>query len=119
MMQVQAQRLTNGVTKIDLAGRLDNAGVQGMDSQFNAVTTAQNAAVIVDLSNVTFLASIGIRALIIKARAIRQSGGKMVLLKPKPLVDEVLTAAGIPTIIDTLDDLDSAYAALGAPSAAS
>lgn len=114
-MQLQTQELTNGITKIDLAGRMDNAGVLGIDPQFSALTAIQKAAVIVDLSDVSFLASVGIRSLVTKARAIRQGGGKMVLLHPKPLVDEVLKAAGITTVIETLDDLESAFAALGSP----
>ncbi|MGH9906662.1 MAG: STAS domain-containing protein [Pyrinomonadaceae bacterium] len=114
-MQLQTQQLTNGITKIDLAGRMDNAGVQEIDLQFTALTATKKAAVVVDLSDVSFLASIGIRTLMTNARALRQRGGKMVLLNPKPLVEEVLDAAGITTVIETLDDLESAYAALGAP----
>lgn len=113
-MNLQTQQLTNGVTKINLAGRMDNAGVQGIDLQFTALTATKKAAVVVDLSEVSFLASIGIRTLITNARALQHRGGKMVLLNPTPLVDEVLDAAGITSVIETVDNLQSACEALGA-----
>lgn len=114
-MELQTQQLTDGITKINLFGRMDNVGVQDIDLQFTALTATKKAAVVVDLSEVSFLASIGIRTLITNARALRQRGGKMVLLNPKPLVDEILKAAGITTIIETLYNLQSAREALGAP----
>lgn len=116
-MQLQTRQLTNGITKIDLAGRMDNAGVQEIDLEFTALTATRKTGVVVDLSDVSFLASIGIRTLMTNARAVRQLGGKMVLLNPKPLVDEVLRAAGITAVIETLADLQSACEALGSPPA--
>jgi anti-sigma B factor antagonist len=113
-MELQTQQLTNGITKINLAGRMDSAGVQGIDLQFTALTATKKAAIVVDLSEVSFLASIGIRTLITNARALQRRGGKMVLLSPKPIVEEVLKAAGITSLIATLDNLQSACEALGA-----
>lgn len=112
-MELQTQQLTDGITKISLAGRMDSAGVQDIDLQFTALTATKKAAVVVDLSEVSFLASIGIRTLITNARALRQRGGKMVLLNPKPLVGEVLETSGITSLIETLDNLQSACEALG------
>ena len=114
-MELQTQQLPNGITKINLAGRMDSAGVQGIDLQFTALTATKKAAIVVDLSEVSFLASIGIRILITNAKALRQRGGKMVLLNPKPLVDEVLKGVGVTTIIETLYNLASAREALEAP----
>jgi anti-sigma B factor antagonist len=113
-MNLQTQQLTNGVTKINLAGRMDNAGVQGIDLQFTSLTATKKAEIVIDLSEVSFLASIGIRTLISNARALQQRGGKMILLSPQPLVDEVLKSAGVMTVIETLYDLQSACEALGA-----
>ncbi len=113
-MHLQTQELNDGITKINLAGRMDNAGVQGIDLQFTALTATKKAALVIDLSAVSFLASIGIRTLITNARALRQRGGKMILLNPQPLVDEVLKSAGVTSIIETLYDLQAACEALGA-----
>ena len=114
-MELQTQQLNDGITKISLAGRMDSAGVQGIDLQFTALTATKKALILVDLSAVPFLASIGIRTLVANARALRQRGGRMALLGPQPVVDEVLRTAGVTTIIPIFDDLGTACEALKAP----
>jgi anti-sigma B factor antagonist len=115
IMKLQTQQSSDGITKIDLTGRMDSAGVQAIDLQFTALTATSKAFIVVDLSEVSFLASIGIRTLISNARALRRRGGEMVLLNPQPLVGEVLKAAGINPIIRILYDIKSAREALRVP----
>jgi anti-sigma B factor antagonist len=115
IMELQTQPLADGITKISLAGRMDNAGVQGIDLQFTALTATKKALILVDLAAVSFLASIGIRTLVANARALHQRGGRMVLCSPQPVVEEVLKTAGITTIIQTFQDVGTACQALKAP----
>ena len=67
---------------------------------------------VVYMSEVSFLASIGIRTLVVNARAQSQRGGSMALVNPQPVVAEVLKMAGIDTIIPVYPDVDSACSAL-------
>src|SRR5436305_1130268 len=60
---MEVEELSGGVTKVRLKGRLDIAGAAEIDLRFNALAGAQRA-VIVDLSMVDFLASMGLRTLI-------------------------------------------------------
>jgi anti-anti-sigma factor len=69
----------------------------------------------VDLSQVPFLASIGIRILLTNARVLRQRGGRMALLNPQSMVEEVLKVTGIESIIPIFHDLEAASAALTEP----
>ena len=55
------------VTKLSLNGKLDIAGTQAIDLHFS-VLVGQNGAIIVDLSQVTFIASMGLRTLILGAK---------------------------------------------------
>ncbi len=64
--------------------------------------------VITDLSEVNFLASIGIRLLMMNAKSIAALGGKVVLLSPSPEVKSVLEITGIPAIIPIYDGYESA-----------
>ncbi|MET0217453.1 MAG: STAS domain-containing protein [Burkholderiales bacterium] len=113
-MDLEVQQLDGGIDRIKLAGRLDSAGVQEIDHRLSALTAARQA-ILVDLSQVPFLASIGIRILLTNARVLRQHGGKMALLSPQSLVEEVLKVTGIESIIPIFHDLDAASAALKAP----
>ena len=105
------ETLADGITKVNLAGRLDLLAAQKIDMQFNIVAGSKRK-VIVDLEQVSFLASIGIRTIVIGAKTIKSKGGHMVLLKPTPDVEKVLTVSGIDTIITILHDLDSAVSAV-------
>jgi len=52
--------LEDGIKKITLQGRMDIDGTQKIDMKFTAVTASESANVIVDLSGVEFISSIGI-----------------------------------------------------------
>lgn len=112
-MQIDAETLEGDVRKINLSGRMDVQGTQEIDLKFSGFTANQNA-VIVDLSQVDFLSSIGIRTLMINAKAMRQRGGRMVLLNPAPPVTSVLEMAGIDTLIPVFRSVDEARQAVTA-----
>ncbi len=66
--------------KIMISGRLDVDGTNSVAAQLEELSKAPKKAVVVDLSALKFLASIGIRALISSAKAVKARGGKMVLV---------------------------------------
>jgi anti-sigma B factor antagonist len=99
----------NGVTRVLLNGRLDIEGATAVDTKFSVVAGSANK-VIVDMSNVDFLASLGMRTLVISAKSIASKGGRMVLLAPQPGVAKVLASSGVDTVIPVAADMDSAIA---------
>ena len=66
--------------RIEISGRLDVEGTNSVASQLVELAQAPRKGVVVDLSSLKFLASIGIRALITSAKAVKERGGKMVLV---------------------------------------
>jgi anti-anti-sigma factor len=103
-MKLDVATVENGITKVSLSGRLDIDGALKIDSEFNKIAEeAKN--VLVDLSGVTFLASLGIRTLITGAKAAANNGGKMVLLNPHPIVEKVLRTSRVDTVIPIIHDL--------------
>jgi len=113
-MKLETEKLDGDVLKVSLSGRMDNAGVDAIAIPFAALAATDNRRVIIDLSDVDFLASIGVRAILQNARAHRMRRGAMVLLAPRPLIEEVLQAAGVPNVVPIVPDLDAARAALAA-----
>lgn len=106
-MDISFEQLPSGVALIRLKGRLDIMGAMKIDVQFSAVTAA-NRAVVVDLGEVEFLASMGLRTLIMGAKSMRSKSGRMVLYRPQPLVEEVLVTSGTTTLIPVAHDLAEA-----------
>ncbi|MET0217457.1 MAG: STAS domain-containing protein [Burkholderiales bacterium] len=114
-MDWQVQQLADGIDRVQLGGRLDSAGVEAIDARLSSLTATRAARILVDLSQVPFLASIGIRILLTNARVLRQRGGRMALLNPQSMVEEVLKVTGIESIIPIFHDLEAASAALTEP----
>jgi anti-anti-sigma factor len=101
----------SGTTRIILDGRLDIAGASAIDLRFNVIAGSRRA-IVVDLSGVSFLASMGMRLLVTGAKTAASKGGRMVLLAPDANVEKVLMTAGIDTIIPILHDYDGAVIAV-------
>ena len=113
-MQLESELLDDHILKISLDGRLDIEGTQAIDMKFTALTATKKAAVLVDLSQVAFLASIGMRTLLSCAKANAARGGKMVLFNPQPMVKDVLETSGVTSLIPVYDDLEAAKESLHA-----
>src|SRR5207253_5014923 len=111
-MEMKQEALDKGITRIALAGRLDAAGSQAIDMPFSLATTSRQGKFVVDLSNVPFIASIGIRLLLTAGRAQARRGGKMVLIPPTGMGVDVLKTAGVDLVMPMVADLPAALAAL-------
>ncbi len=108
-VDIKFERLASGVTVIQLKGRLDITGAMKIDVQFAAVAAA-NRALVVDLAEVEFLASMGLRTLIMGAKSMHSKAGRMVLWRPVPMVEEVLVTSGTTTLIPLTHDFADAEA---------
>lgn len=111
-MELYYSELENNIRLLKLIGTLDILGVGAIETRFTAYCTGDNARVVVDLSEVEFLASIGIRLLMLNAKSIASRGGRMILLCPPTEVRNVLEITGIPAIIPIYDGLESAQTIL-------
>lgn len=69
-MQMQVGDVNEGLLTVSLTGRLDTPGVDQIESQLTAHLVPRGARAILDLSQVTFVASGGIRLFITIARAL-------------------------------------------------
>ncbi len=110
-MPIELQELENGVTKVVLSGRIDLAGAAQIDMPMNVIGGSRRA-VVIDLSGVEFMASLGLRSVVMCAKSIQRKLGRVALLSPQPLVAEVILTAGIDEIIPIFDVESEAIAAV-------
>jgi anti-anti-sigma factor len=87
------------VRRVVLVGRLDTAGVDVVETKFGAAIVPNGKNTIVDLSGVSFLASMGIRMLISTTRALSRKGGKLVMFGAAAGVKDVIETAALTEII--------------------
>jgi anti-sigma B factor antagonist len=114
-MEIHYSELDKGIGLIKLSGQFDIIGTGEIETKFTGYCSGDKVLVIADLSGVNFLASIGIRLLVLTAKSVASRGGKMVLLNPIPEVQNVLEITGIPDIIPIYSQLESAETVLLAP----
>ena len=78
---MQIEPVAPGVVKAILEGRMDAAGASRIDLQFNAIA-GSHRGLIAEMSGVDFLASMGMRTLMLAAKMMQRRGGMLVLLAP-------------------------------------
>lgn len=97
-MQIEKTDLGDSVTRLKLAGRLDING--SAMAEIPLSLAAKNCRrLVIDMSEVSYVASLGVRHLVMAAKALDRGGGKLVLYSVTEPVSEVLTTMGITDII--------------------
>jgi anti-anti-sigma factor len=112
-MDLTIEELPGGVTRATLSGRMDVEGALSIDEKFKVLSRLRRTLV-VDLSGVSFMASMGLRTLMMAARSLGELGGRMTLAGPNPIVAKVLDTSGIADLIGVHPTVDAALAALKA-----
>jgi anti-anti-sigma factor len=104
-MSIEFDDVTDSFRKIRLSGRLDIPGTEAISIKFSSLSAAQGKRVVVDLTGITFLASVGIRELITNAKALQLRQGKMVIyVGDNATVAKTLDTTGIDTLIPVFSD---------------
>lgn len=80
---------------ISLTGEMDVANAGDVERELIRVETTGAATIVVDLSDLTFLASTGIRVLIVADARSRNNGHRLSLRRPPEHVQRVLRICGI------------------------
>lgn len=111
-MKLQYSELEDGIRLIKLIGTLDLTGTYGIEVEFVRQCDGHNVRVLVDLSEVDYISSIGVHMLVNAANSIASQGGKMVLLSPHRKVVDVLELTGISQMIPIHADFESAKTGL-------
>ncbi len=98
-MRLKIIRSEESLTHIALIGRLDVQGVGEVQFEFLHQTTSLPRRTMVDLSEVTYVASLGISMLVSAAKELERHGARMVLLNPSPLVRKALETTSLEHVI--------------------
>ena len=82
-----------------LAGRLDGASSPTHEKALQELLVGDVNSIDIDLSELDYVSSAGLRVLLVAAKAAKAKGGKVTLLSPKPATVEVLKISGFDKII--------------------
>jgi len=110
-MHINITEVEDGITQVVLDGRLDIAGAQIVDPHLAALAKSSKALV-VDLAQVSFLASLGVRSLMLSAKTLIRRGADMAVCGANGNVEKVLRSTGFSEIVHLYPDFASAASAL-------
>ena len=113
-MNMDITDLGNNTVKVSFKGRLDTPGVGRVETGFVAALVPKGRSAIVDLSEVEFVASLGIRMLLTVARGLGMRHGRLVLFAAQAPVRDVFDAVSLGDLIPIVADEPAAMAALRA-----
>jgi anti-anti-sigma factor len=106
-MDMMVSQSDGGITCVVLDGRFDIQGAQEVDARFGEL--AENSkALIVNLGKVSFLASLGVRTLMLSAKTLMRHGGDMAVCGANENVEKVLRSTGFNEVAGLYPDFDSA-----------
>lgn len=110
-MEMTITEFGNRTLRLALVGDLDISGAEKLGLPLAAIAGSGNGMV-VDMTRLDCIASIGIRHLVLAARAMGRGRGQLLLLDPNPLVTDTLTTACVDNLLPIVRSEDAAHAAL-------
>ena len=93
----------DGTTRIRLIGKLDARGADEIEMKF-ILATKNSARVAVHLSELDYLASMGIRMMVTAGKASARRGAKLVMFNASEAVAKVITTAGLDEVVPLFSD---------------
>jgi anti-sigma B factor antagonist len=107
-MELEYHELEDGIRLIKLIGRLDMEGTTSVNQEFVQRCAGENVFVLVDLSKMSYISSIGIPLLISTAKTVANGGGRLAFLNPQANVRSILDITGVSHVIRIYNDLETA-----------
>jgi anti-sigma B factor antagonist len=102
----------DGALVISARGRIDSNTASSLEAVLPG-RVRDNGVTIVDLAEVPYVSSAGLRVLLIGAKAAKAAGTRLILAGLSPAVREVFDISGFSKIFTIESDLEGALAAIG------
>ena len=103
MAEVRTVESSDNVSHVALSGRLDIEGVGKIELPLTLATVSQRKPVILDMSGVDFLGSLGIGLLVRCAVSLQRTGARVALFGCQPLVKKSLETTKVNAVLPIAD----------------
>jgi anti-anti-sigma factor len=110
-MQTMQDKIANALI-LRIRGRLDASTAGSLEQQFQRVLALGEKMLLVDLSQLDYISSAGLRAFLIITRELKSAGGKLALFTLQENVKNVFDITGFTGIFTIAPTQDEAVAAL-------
>jgi len=105
--------LLNQTVVVSIVGSVDALTAGDVDHYLSAQADSGQKQIVADLSQMDFMSSAGLRALLHALRESRQRGGDLRLAAARPGVDHTLSISGFSSILQSFPTVEKAVASFG------
>lgn len=97
------------VAVVTIAGRVDSATTSTMDAELEK-TASENKKIVLDLKDVEYMSSAGVRAIVKALRHAHKRRGGLKLARPSDPIMEILRTIGMMEVVQVYPSVDEAVA---------
>lgn len=101
-MEIKTRR-ADDVLVVEITGRLDTLSSGPASEEMGRIVQDGDSRILLNLGNLEFISSAGLRVLLRTMKLLPEPGGKMMICQAKGVVKEVLEISGFNTFIDVHD----------------
>lgn len=101
-MEIKTSELKR-VTLFEITGRIDSTNANELGEALNTAIDAGRSQIVLDLDNVEYMSSAGLRELVNALKKVKRGTGDLRLAAVAPRVMEVLELAGLDTIFEIFE----------------
>jgi anti-sigma B factor antagonist len=110
-MNMTVTKFSDGAVRLSLSGNLDISAAEDLALPMAALAGG-GGGVVVDMTQLNCIATIGIRQLVLAARALGRRRGQLLLLRPNAPITNALKAARVDGLLPIARSEDEARAML-------
>ena len=100
----------NGSQRVEIGGRLDTHTYGELDDRLTLVLASQVQSLLLDLAQLEYISSAGVRSIFKARKALVARGGKVVVVNPKPQIQkvfDVVKAVPLDEIFSSVQEADA------------
>jgi anti-anti-sigma factor len=101
-MEISTRKEGNALV-VSVLGKMDAVTAPEFDKKFQAWTTANENAFVIDLSGLEYISSAGLRSILASAKQLKAKGGQLLFAGIKGPVKEVFELSGFYSIFRIFD----------------
>jgi anti-sigma B factor antagonist len=98
----------NGITCLRIEGNLDASNSSIAEKSIRDAIDAEGANLIINLSELQYISSAGLRVILVVAKDIKTKSGKIVLCSMTESVKKVFDISGFTSIFDLQENIEAA-----------
>jgi len=113
MFETQHTKHDDGSVHVILKGNLDAVAAERFETELESLLEAGTPFLVIDMENLRYLASAGLRVLLSGAKKGKKKGTEIVLCSLQPLVLEIFDTAGFTRIFSVFKSREEAHKSRG------